>query len=258
MDRSPCHCTREADHSDIQLPGRKRDDGNASPVAVVAGLTLQQDRFTWLDLDWQQAIAKHAFGKPYVHMKDFAPHGELRDLPESKRIALFSDLSKIIREYKTYSIEATLSTDNYKKHLASLAPISASMPSIYSACFTLMAIFQGKQAEQDKYKEDIPFVLDDGCAYEQDVVIAHKFLVNEFQPRRNAHVGDLAFGDDTKIRALQAADVIAWVVRRKRAGLAFRNGFEPLENVLDGQHLAQNFEEDWMKEIALMFDKIKS
>src|SRR5580658_10457093 len=85
-------------------------DGNRSPVATMAGIVLEYDRFTWLDLDWQKTLTKHNVCS-VVHMTDFGKTGVLADVPDYIRLPLFTDLVRVINEHKRYSIAATLSTD---------------------------------------------------------------------------------------------------------------------------------------------------
>src|SRR5450755_3612827 len=59
-----------------------------------------------------------------------------------------------------------------------------------------------------------------------------------------------AFDTDKKVRALQAADLVSWSVRRRLTGSKFNNGFETVPAVLEERHIEQPFEEGWMSEIA--------
>jgi hypothetical protein len=229
------------------------DDG--SEVAVVAGLVLEPDRFTWLDIDWQKALARH--NMPVVHMREFGPSGKLKEYPETSLRSLFTDLVAIITEYKRFSIAATLSRAQYLTHFARFAKTHKRVNSIHSTCFLLLAVFQGRQADHDGYGCNINFVLDDFTKNKQEVIGAHRFLVDTFQKEYPTHVGALDFGDDKKVSALQAADVVAWTVRRIRAGLPLRKGFEPLAGILNDPHLEKQFAETWMEEIATAIDNLK-
>jgi hypothetical protein len=166
-------------------------DGNRSPVATMAGLSREYDRFTWLDLDWQKALAKHGVCS-VLHMTDFGKTGRLADIPEQTRRPLFTDPVNVINEHKRYSVAATLSTEQYKKFFAASAR-KTGLISIYSTCFLLLATLQGKQADHDRYLPNIPYLLDDGNERKGEVMLTHQFLVDHFQPAYPAHVGPLSF-----------------------------------------------------------------
>ncbi len=91
-------------------------------------------------------------------------------------------------------------------------------------------------------------MLDDGNSNRLEVERVHKYLVEELEPK--IPVGELDFGDDSTCRQLQAADVVAWTVRRKRSGDGFRDHLEPLESILTKNHVDQRFEEKWMADVS--------
>jgi len=218
-----------------------------SPIAVIGGIMLQSDAYTWLDIAWQKAIVKHSV-EPLIHMKDFGQHGRLRDFPIASRQSLFTDLVNIINEERTITVPATVSTKEYKHYFSKPDKLD-----LYSVCFVLLATAQGKHADSSGYEYNIPFLLDDGNDYKQAVERAHDFLVNNFQKSHPLHCGTLAFGDDKNNSALQAADVVAWAVRRRSAGDRFTHGYEPLLGIFEGKsHLEQAFEPDWMAEISAL------
>jgi len=74
-------------------------------------------------------------------------------------------------------------------------------------------------------------------------------LQKEFQPTRFINAGGLTFATDEKIRALQAADLISWSVRRKITA-DFNHGFETLVDVFTEPHIQQPFQPEWMEEIG--------
>jgi hypothetical protein len=73
-----------------------------TPTAVVAGLLLSHDEFTWLDVEWEKAARK--YGLLAIHMKDFGKGGKLKDFPEEDRRGLFTLLAKIINDHKGWSV----------------------------------------------------------------------------------------------------------------------------------------------------------
>ena len=217
-----------------------------SPTAVVGGILLQSDAFFWLDVAWQKILEKHGI-EPPLHMTEFRPNGRFRDLRHDARRTLFSDLVRAINEHKTATIAATLSTDQYRRHFSEL--YRQKDFGVYGSCFILLAVLQGKYAQKEGYKDEIPFILDSGNNYRRHVVEAHSFLREHFQPSQFANVGGLAFDTDEKVRALQAADLVSWSVRRRIAD-KFNNGFETLVDIFNPPHIEQPFEAGWMEDIA--------
>ena len=108
---------------------------------------------------------------------------------------------------------------------------------------------QSKYARDAGYQHNIPFLMDSGNEHRHFLQDAHSYLAEKFQKIQPLNVGSLAFDTDDNIRALQAADMIAWSARRRLAG-QFKHGFEPLLGIFDGKHIEQPLEEDWMAEVA--------
>jgi hypothetical protein len=181
-------------------------------------------------------------------MKDFGAHGELAHLSPQARNDLFRDLVRVILRHKFISIAGKLTHAQFEAHFSFLS--EKENQTIHGACFLVTAVAMTKWADMNGCKYEIPFLLDDGCPDRKDVDKAHDFMVNHFQKTYPSHFGPLEWGDDEKIVALQAADVIAWATRRRSANEIFANGFEPLMDLFDGHHLEHEYEDAWMAEVA--------
>jgi hypothetical protein len=220
------------------------------PISAVGGLLLNGSQYKWLESDWNQAIADSGIGKALIHMKDFGDHGDLASFPIDEKRALLTNLARIINNRKRISIGSTLTPDQYRNHFSFLHKKEGL--SIHTSCFLLAAVCQGKWCEEIGYVGDIPFMLDQGCPDRKDIEIAHAYLTNEFpayQPDFPSHAGGLTWENDEKFPSLQAADVVAWAVRRKAAEMPFNKGTEPLLEIFDNTHFDAHFEKDWMAEI---------
>lgn len=216
----------------------------ASTTAVLGGLLLRNGGFLWLDLEWLKLLEKHEIKS--IHMNQFGPHGELRHLTYAARRDLFEDVAKAIIRHRTFTVAAVVTQAEYKKHFASLFRPRYQM-SIYGVCFLIIAVLQSKQAEYEGYAEKIAFLLDDGNEHKGHILNSHEYMTRH-DPHFNS-VGSLAFSTDDRCRPLQAADVLAWAVRRRRTG-GLSKGFEPLESIFEQDHIEQPFEEEWMAEMA--------
>jgi hypothetical protein len=92
-------------------------------------------------------------------------------------------------------------------------------------------------------------MFDQGCPDRPDVDAAHGYVIN-FQSPAPLRIGTIAWADDKKFPALQAADTIAWAVRRRAAGMMFKNGYEPLEQIFDGLHKEADFNESLLAQVG--------
>jgi hypothetical protein len=99
------------------------------------------------------------------------------------------------------------------------------------------------------HHELIPYVLDDGNKYKNDIIEAKRTLASSLPSLKT-----IEFCSDTSLCALQAADVVTWSVRRQLAG-TFPSGFEPFQGLFDKHHLDLDYKEEWMVGVADLIRK---
>jgi hypothetical protein len=235
-------------------------DGSG-PVSAIGGLVLDYKQYSDIGLEWNRALARHDFPQSYIHMKDFGDDNPLANYPHDLKRMLLTDLAWIIEDNKFFSVESTLTPSQYKEHFGFLKKARIGKKykedederlSIHSACFMQAAVLHDKWAEECGYEPEIPFMLDEGCPDRDDIDRVHTDLRFNLldRPVVLKHLGGIMWQDDKKIPALQAADVIAWAVRRKAAHMDFDKGTEPLTRIFEKLHMPSHFEGEWMKESA--------
>jgi hypothetical protein len=232
-------------------------------VSVVGGMLINEVGCNAFGREWDSMLKRHEFPLPYIHMVDLWPGGKVRDsrlpknqpevlldYPEHRRGRFLSEIVDIINEYKTRTVESTLLARDWKKAYSFLG--KRDRLSIHSMCFLQAAVLQATIAENMGYPHDIPFMLDGGCPDSKCVVIAHEFLTRKFpdyQPDFPSRAGPLQFGDDKQYPTLQAADVIAWTIRRKATEGDFDcGGFRTLLRLLSVRHESCHFDKVWMQD----------
>jgi len=216
-------------------------DSNSS-IAVVGGIVLDPPQFFWLDIEWRKCLDKHHIPSP-LHMREFGLCGKFKDLRSEERRALFTDISRIINDCKTFSIASVLSAEQYRIIFAGLSEFS-----MYGACFTNLVMLNGIHARREMYPHNIGYLLDSGNQYKHDVLEAHAIMLRRMD-EIPLNVGDLAFDSDEVVSALQAADVVSWSVRRQGAS-KLKSGFEPLAGLFHENHLQVPYKQEWMEAVA--------
>ena len=208
--------------------------------SVVAGLVLDFEGTYWLGVEWSKVLAKHSVAGP-IHMREFGPDGQFRNVTHENRRALFSDLVRLINSNKLISLAATLTAEQYRRHFARVTK-----QSMYGACFTNLMTLVGVAMEiHGSHRWPLDYVLDDGNAYKKHIIEGSPVLLKAY-PR----VTRIAFESDDNVNALQAADVLSWAVRRNLSGSNFDHGFEPVKELFDEHHLNFEYKEQWMQEIV--------
>ncbi|MGA8573528.1 MAG: DUF3800 domain-containing protein [Desulfobaccales bacterium] len=220
-----------------------------SPYTVVAGLLLNKYNLKLFEDIWPALLKDHNV-KPILHMKDFAnPKLPYKWWDYEKKYALFADVVAIINKLKIHSVAATINQSQFNTIMNQ--DIKETM-GIYAMCYMACVFTTHKMAEHSKYYDNIAFILDLGTRNTDHVIRAHRGLVNiqKKTPSLIGNIGTIAFEDDERVVALQAADIIAWGVRRRLAGLPFRMGYEPIPLLLtEDDHLQYPWESKDFQEI---------
>lgn len=210
------------------------------PIAVVAGLVLDDPGYFWLDVEWSKILRRYGIVDP-IHMREFTPNGVFRALNHDTRRALFTDLVSAINEHKLMSLGATLTADQYRRHFDGLTKFS-----MYGACFSNFVMLSGEGLEAyGRHRWPLSYFLDDGNNYKAQIIEGKPALLKAF-PR----IAVIDFLSDSNVNALQAADVVSWAVRRHLSGESFRHGLEPVKNLFSEYHLVFDYKEEWMREVA--------
>ena len=221
-----------------------RDPG--TPTAVVGGVIINRSHYDHLEPTWFDILMRHNVSPP-VHMKEFGPNGKLGWLSVKQRRELFAELVPLINSHKIASISATLSNSEYEENCP---PELREGLGVYGMCFNLAVMISHKLAD-GRYEGRIPFILDAGNRYAEHVRGAHSAML-EFQKEKFLHVGGLYFDLDIDFGVLQAADVIAWGVRREESKKTYPPGLEQIGELLLKEHAHHNNEwkAEWLADLG--------
>lgn len=218
-----------------------------TPTAVVGGVIINKSHYEHFEPTWDDILFRHNI-EPPLHMKEFGRHGRLGWLTEQQRKELFAEVVPLINSHKISSLAATLDNSEYEQHLPKELRDNYS---VYAMCFTLAVMINHKLAD-GRYSGRIPFILDTGNPYADHVRQAHASII-EFQKSESfLHAGGLHFDDDRLFGVLQAADVIAWGVRRKAASGKYPPGLEQIADLLipEQGHNENPWKAEWLQMIG--------
>jgi hypothetical protein len=217
-----------------------------TPTAVVGGMIINRSHYDHFEPTWFDILKRHDVNPP-VHMKEFGPNGKLGWLCVKQRRELFAELVTLINSHKIFSISATLSNSEYEENCP---PELREELGVYGMCFNLAAMISHKLAD-GKYEGKIPFILDTGNRYANHVRSAHAAML-ELQKEVFLHAGGLYFDDDTYFGVLQAADVIAWGVRRQESKKSYPPGLEQIGELLlkEQAHHNNEWKVEWLAELG--------
>jgi hypothetical protein len=235
-------------------------DGS-TPQAVVAGVLFSRDGFLNFDREWRETVNARVTSlkclypphpeqrspKPSsaLHIAEFGPTGELSRVPAVEASSIFAAAARIINKHKLFSIAATIGHEEYRKFLD---PEIKGKMGVYGLCYILSVYENHELAVQNNYRENIGFILDAGNPHAPQVFEAHSAILN-WQKSEPLNAGSITFDDDNNVTALQAADVVAWSVRRRLVGETFSHGRKPLRRIFNSTHVEQSWDVDMLRAI---------
>lgn len=189
------------------------DDGERR--LFLAGYINTADKWELFSEAWAEEL-KRAPSIDYLKMREANRlHGQFRGWLAEDRDEKLRDLSRIIRHFQPASIHASVSRSEVERIIKPVAPYGFSSPYFYcfQAVMIPLAISQYK-ARQD-VKVPVDFIFDNQEGLGEDVKTLYK-AIREEQPRhiRNLLSLEPVFRDDKQVLPLQAADMLAWHIRR--------------------------------------------
>ncbi|MGB8873732.1 MAG: DUF3800 domain-containing protein [Desulfobaccales bacterium] len=218
-----------------------------NPHAVVAGIVFRRERFIRFDSDWNDILSKFKIDPP-IHMKEFGKHGRHGHLDYPTRNELFTELAYIINRYKILSVAITLNHEQYSNMLSDKTKKEVSL---YGLCFMLCAHQCFAMASFNHYYGNMAFLMEEGNECAGHVRRAHKWMM---QMRKEGATyisnGSLTF-EPKELSPLQAADIIAWGVRRTAGNVPIIKGYEPITNIFNNRHVQNQYDEELLKSIEV-------
>lgn len=219
-------------------------DDPTTPQAVIGGILIKYSNFLHFEDCWDRMLDEFGI-EPPLHMREFTPHGRFANIPVADRRRLFTEVAELIDSHKIASLAATLANREYEM----VAQEIRDQFSVYAMCFNLIVVMNHKLAEDNRYSGRIPFILDSGNPYAEHVRQAHAAVMSFQREGHFLNAGGLLFDDDTNLGVLQAADLIAWGVRRSKSNKPFPIGFEPIPQLFDRGHNEASWTPELLKEV---------
>jgi hypothetical protein len=225
-----------------------------SPVLCVAGYIIEKDACVKLDSDWAEVLEK--FKLPFFRMSSCAHGTKPFDvLAKPERIEVEKQLIAITRQSISYGIAITVEPKTFEKIIPASPEIGSAYSVLAHACLTAVKSW----ANETQYAGDIAYFFESGHKSQSEANAIMERLFRIPKLRADHRYASHTFADKQKVRALQAADFIAWQwftdhkrrMERKKLQ-ARRDCYELMKPRDDGTPLfhALHYEEHMLRKIA--------
>lgn len=221
---------------------------------VLAGFINAADRWTRFSEAWAGELRQPP-AINYLKMSEANRlGGEFRGWDASDRDEKLKRLARVIRHFEPRSIHASVSRTEFNSIVAPVAPHGFGIP--YAVCFQALMLPLAISQSRQKIRVPIDFIFDDQEGLGKQAAFFYE-KIRGGQPKKIREVmcKSPIFRDEKDVLPLQAADMLAWHVRR---GLETAPESFPIPEYLshDGLHMAVDIQAEHLKPIANGFAKI--
>jgi hypothetical protein len=168
---------------------------------------------------WRDALARPPSLQYFKMAEAQSLRGQFRQWTQADRNRKLLSLAKVIQDHDPWAVHCSVSRDDYARILAPVAPYPLKNP--YSMCF--WGVIQTAAAYHRELGIEgtppVDFVFDQQGGLGDDAALWYDWMKQQQEPEIRDLLGDRPiFCDDRHVVALQAADMLAWHVRRADEG----------------------------------------
>ncbi len=187
----------------------------------------------------------------YFHMVEAQNRrGQFRHWSDADINRKVFGLAKLIRNFDPWSIQCSVSGNEYRRIIEPVAPYNLRNP--YFACFYGIVICLARFHHDQGIDLPVDFVFDEKGGLGDEAAFFYRYIKDLQVPEIQPLLGSTPiFRDDKKVLPLQAADMLAWHVRRESEGID-SPGSRPAMDFLraDGRHVIVDLTADILESMA--------
>jgi hypothetical protein len=218
-----------------------------APVVAVAGFIAKAEQWDKLCQEWQETLdwfnGRHGFKLTHFHMATFmSKQGEFKGMNKEQAEILLDKLVSFIKLRCCYALSSVMPVKLYEEIIGD--DLRKPVGSPYTLC-ALMCMLSGKRwAQSQGFNEPMAFIFESGTQHWGEISEAFE------KAQKTRDLGGLFIDDSLTLQLkarppLQAADILAWALRRQipkgktRKDIPFGQCYEKL-STLQGRRLFWN------------------
>jgi hypothetical protein len=212
----------------------------------------------WADFSDSWQVAMHA-PPPIEYLKMAEAQnlrGQFRGWSAADRDAKVLLLAKTIRRYRPWSVECSVSREEFRRILKPAAPYPLQNP--YFGCFYGVIYSVARFHHANGVTVPTDFVFDEQGSVGVDAAMYYQWLKDDLGHDWVGLLGSTpVIRDDKLVLPLQAADMLAWHVRRDREGVDPPNSRPAMDFLLaDGGHVIAEIDAATLASWAKKFRRV--
>lgn len=185
---------------------------------VFAGLVNRDDAWEHFKVAWRAALA----APPSIgHLKMVEANGlrgQFAGWTRGVRDQKLEDLAKVLDRFRpTRTFDISISRAEYERYVSPASPRGLSTPYFAITFGAVSAV--ARHLASEGVITPVRFVFDEQNGVDTDVALFFDHMVENLDPvSRGLIKMPIGYGDDMRNLPLQAADMLAWHIRRQREG----------------------------------------
>lgn len=185
---------------------------------VFAGLVNSDDAWEQFSVAWRVALSKTP---PIGYLKMAEANslrGQFSGWTRDARDQKLQDLAEILDRFRpSWSFDISISRAEYDSHVSPASPRGLSTP-YFALTFGAVSAVARHLAGEGAITP-VSFVFDEQSGVDKDVALFFDYMIENLDlDSRGLIKMPIGYGDDIRNLPLQAADMLAWHIRRQREG----------------------------------------
>lgn len=180
----------------------------------LAGYVNTADQWIAFSNAWEEALKEHPAIEYFKMSEAHSLKGQFERWQEKDRDAKVSRLAKVIRDFDVLSIQVSVSRTDYNRIIRPVAPHG--LGNAYFTLFYGVIITLTRTHQQMGITMPVDFIFDEQGGMGQQTALFYDYVKSQQIPELQGLLGvQPIFRDDKKVMPLQAADMLAWKIRRE-------------------------------------------
>ena len=152
----------------------------------------------------------------YLHMVEAQNlRGQFKNWTQNQRDKKIDQLANVIEKFNLLSFEFSVDSQRYYEKANGKAPRGLAVPNFIATFHTIAGIAR-HITEDIGFSGPIDFIFDEQCGVSDDIDLFFLQMKKNLPDRANAAIrGKPSFSNDRQTLPLQAADMLAWHIRRE-------------------------------------------
>lgn len=223
---------------------------------VLAALIQSETTWAAFEVDWRRALAEQPAIAYFKMAEAQNRRDQFKGLSEKERNRKVHALADIVARHAPWGFHASVSTTDYRELIEPAAPFPMRTP--YFLLFYAIVFGVARMHEALSVSEPCDFIFDQHSGLDKKTLPMLNDMIATSGGSWGGQIsGSVRFADDKDEVAIQASDLLAWLIRREGDG-ALPPGYDGLMDklVIYGVNRFTDVDRAWLEQISAGFSEI--